>query len=477
MTNLLSTGPCEFAVYLIMRRPVFFVIALLLSLQSMAQPQPLAVSKSGRYFITADGKPFFWLGDTGWLLFVKCTREEAIKYLDTRKAQGFNMIQVMVLHDLKNTVNVYGDSAFINKDVSQPKMTDGNAIASEEEYDYWDHVSFIIDEAAKRNMYIGMVAVWGSNVKAKLITKQQAEGYAVFLAGRFKNKTNIVWINGGDLKGDVEMEIWNTIGESLHKEDPHHLQSFHPRGRYSSSVWFHDKDWLDFNMVQSGHKDYAQDTTASDQFHFGEDNWRFINQDYQRQPVKPTLDAEPSYENIPHGLHDSLQIRWTDADIRRYAYWSVFAGGAGFTYGENAVMQFRKAPEPKGAYGVTTTWEQGILSKGATQMQFLKKLMLSKDLLSGKPDQSLFYDQGVRYNYLVAFSGTNYAFVYTYNGRSITTKLGTLSGNRIMCSWYDPRTGQYQVIGTFANKGKQTFDPPGKKQNGNDWVLVMESVQ
>jgi len=460
-----------------MPRLILFIAALLLSLQGMAQPQPLAVSKSGRYFITADGKPFFWLGDTGWLLFVKCSREEAIKYLDIRKAQGFNMIQVMVLHDLKNAVNVYGDSAFINKDVSQPRITNGNAIASEEEYDYWDHVSFIIDEAAKRNMYTGMVAIWGSNVKAKLITKPQAESYARFLVNRFKDKPNIVWINGGDLKGDVEMEIWNTLGETFHKEDTKHLQSFHPRGRYSSSVWFHDKPWLDFNMVQSGHKDYAQDTTAGDQFHFGEDNWRFINQDYQRQPVKPVLDAEPSYENIPHGLHDSLQTRWTDADIRRYAYWSVFAGGAGFTYGENAVMQFRKAYEPKGAYGVTTTWEQGILSKGATQMQFLKKLMLSQDILSGKPDQSLLNDQGERYNYLAAFSGTGYAFVYTYNGRSIPVNIGKLTGNKILCSWYDPCNGKYQVIGTFANMRKQTFDPPGKKRNGNDWVLVMESVQ
>jgi hypothetical protein len=54
---------------------------------STAQMQPLAISASGRYFVTADGKPFFWLGDTGWLLFIKCTREESIEYLDTRKAQ------------------------------------------------------------------------------------------------------------------------------------------------------------------------------------------------------------------------------------------------------------------------------------------------------------------------------------------------------------------------------------------------------
>ena len=74
-------------------------------------PLPLKVSANKRFFSTADGKPFFWLGDTGWLLFVKCTREDVIQYLDTRKGQGFNVVQVMLLHELKMAKNVYGDSA------------------------------------------------------------------------------------------------------------------------------------------------------------------------------------------------------------------------------------------------------------------------------------------------------------------------------------------------------------------------------
>ncbi len=45
-----------------------------------------------------------------------------------------------------------------------------------------------------------------------------------------------------------------------------------------------------------------------------------------RQPLRPVLDGEPSYEDIPQGLHSDLEPRWNDLDIRRYAYWSVFAG-------------------------------------------------------------------------------------------------------------------------------------------------------
>ena len=64
--------------------------------QSATAPLPkLKVSANGRYLITEKGEPFFWLGDTGWLLFGKLTREEADKYLEDRRQKGFNVIQVM----------------------------------------------------------------------------------------------------------------------------------------------------------------------------------------------------------------------------------------------------------------------------------------------------------------------------------------------------------------------------------------------
>jgi hypothetical protein len=34
----------------------------------------LRVSENGRYLVGPEGKPFFWLGDTAWLLFQMTTR-------------------------------------------------------------------------------------------------------------------------------------------------------------------------------------------------------------------------------------------------------------------------------------------------------------------------------------------------------------------------------------------------------------------
>src|SRR5271167_1749371 len=36
----------------------------------------LKVSANGRYFVDQDGKPFFYLGDTAWLLFQRLNRAE-----------------------------------------------------------------------------------------------------------------------------------------------------------------------------------------------------------------------------------------------------------------------------------------------------------------------------------------------------------------------------------------------------------------
>jgi hypothetical protein len=215
--------------------------------------------------------------------------------------------------------------------------------------------------------------------------RKQGESYATFLANRYKSKRNIIWLNGGDVKGTEGMDVWKVIGPTLKKYDAQHLVTYHPRGRTSSSDWFHNATWLDFNMFQSGHKNYAQDTSSNETNHFGEDNWKFVDVDYKLKPVKPTMDGEPSYENIPQGLHDSLQPRWNAADLRRYAYWSVFAGGAGFTYGENATMQFHKAGDWTANYGVAAGWKETIKSEGATQMIHLKKLMLSKSYFDRVP--------------------------------------------------------------------------------------------
>ena len=167
-----------------------------------------------------NGDPFFWLGDTGWLLFSKLSREEAQKYLDNRAEKGFNVIQVMVLHELK-IVNFYGDSALIKLDVSQPKVTKGNSYENENEYDYWDHVDYIVNLAEEKGIYMALVPVWGSNVRSGKVSREQADKYSTWLAKRFSDKQNVIWLNGGDVMGSDSTATWNIMGNNIRRNAPY----------------------------------------------------------------------------------------------------------------------------------------------------------------------------------------------------------------------------------------------------------------
>jgi hypothetical protein len=432
----------------------------------------LKISENKRYFATQNDDPFFWLGDTGWLLFTKINREDAEKYFDNRVAKGFNVIQVMVLHST-NAVNAYGDSALLNHNVASPCTTEGNSFTDSVQYDFWDHVDYLIDLAAKKGLYMALVPIWGSNVKSGGVSVAQAKIYATWLASRYKDKPNVIWMNGGDIKGSDSLNVWNMIGNTIKEADPNHLITFHPRGRTQSSMWFHNVKWLDFNMFQSGHQRYDQDTSKND-LCYGEDNWKYVTSDYSKTPIKPTLDGEPSYEKIPQGLHDTLQPYWNENDVRRYAYWSVFAGGCGFTYGHNSVMQFHKPSDKGSAYGAKSYWTEAINDSGACQMQYLKQLMLSRPYFERIPDQSMIIDNGEKYNYVIATRGKDYAFAYTYTGHDFQLVMGKIEGEKVKTTWYNPRTGKLIKSDTISNKGTARFNPPGEPKEGEDWVLILD---
>lgn len=437
---------------------LFFVLLFPFFSYGQSKTLPLKVSKDGHYFQTSDGQPFFWLGDTGWLLFTNLNDAEVDQYLNDRQEKGFNVIQVMLLPKL-TAVNQKGDSALLKGNIAEPQKA------------YFDFVEAVVDKAATRGIYMALVPVWGSPVKEGKVSVAGADAYAHFLATRFHNKKNVIWLNGGDIKGSDSAKVWNAIGNALHREDSVHLMTFHPRGRAQSSDWFHHAAWLNFNMFQSGHQRYNQDTTVRK---YGEDNYRYVQADYKRTPVKPVLDGEPSYESIPQGLHDPKEPYWTDSDVRRYAYWSVFAGAAGFTYGHNSVIQFHKAKE-KGVYGVREVYTDALHAPGAGQMKYLKQLLTGRSYFDRVPDQTLLAkDTGTKHQRIIATRAKTYALYYTATGRSIPAQLGKLEAGYIKASWYDPRTGVSTRIGTFPNTGTKVFDPPGKEQEGNDWVLILD---
>ena len=102
----------------IMKKCTFFLLLLLIVQYGYAQ---FTVSENKRY-ILKDGKPFTWVGDTGWELFHRLTRDQADYYLKRRSEQGFTVIQAVVLAEMDglHTPNANGDLPLMNDDPTKP---------------------------------------------------------------------------------------------------------------------------------------------------------------------------------------------------------------------------------------------------------------------------------------------------------------------------------------------------------------------
>jgi len=426
----------------------------------------LVVSENHRYLQHENGTPFFWQGETGWLLPERLNRDEAEFYLNECSKNGYNVIQVQTINDVP-AYNIYGQS-------SMPEGFDFKNINKKGVYGYWDHMDYIIKMAEKKGIYIGMVCIWGGLVNAGQMDVKQAQAYGKFLGERYKNSPNIIWFIGGDIRGDIKTEVWETLANSIKAVDKNHLMTYHPRGRTCSSTWFNNASWLDFNMFQSGHRRYGQrkgdgDYTIAENTE--EDNWRYTEKSLAMSPIKPVIDGEPIYEDIPQGLHDFNEVKWNANDVRRYAYWSVFAGSFGHTYGHNSIMQFYQ-PGLIGAYGAKRAWYDCLEDPGYVQMKYLKKLILAFPFFDRVPDQSIIAGQnGERYDRAIATRGNDYLLVYNYTARPMQIDLSKISGAKKNCWWFNPKNGELQFIGEFDSK-VTNFTIDAGYNSGNDRVLI-----
>lgn len=420
----------------------------------------LQVSENGRFLATAEGQPFFYLGDTAWELFHRLSREDADFYLETRARQGFNVIQAVVLAEYGGLVetNPYGALPLEENDPTRPVEA------------YFEHVDYVVRKAESLGLVVGMLPTWGDKWNQKwgmgpeIFTPENAEVFGEYLGRRYRDAA-LIWILGGDR--EVESERHRAIIEAMARglrrgDGGAHLMTFHPQGQQNSARYFHHEPWLDFNMWQTGH---ARDR----------DNYNSIAADYALEPAKPTLDAEPGYEDHPSAF--KLENGYLDDyDVRRAAYWAVFAGACGHTYGCHDIWQFFSEQRPPVTFA-RTHWRDALEFPGANDMIHLRELMESRPYFSRIPDQSLVLNgqvAGAGHIAATRDAEGRYALIYFAAGTPATIELGKLNGPKVRAAWLDPRNGDSSAIGEIPAKATG-FTPPGSGY-GQDWVLVLDAV-
>jgi hypothetical protein len=443
----------------------FLMLFYILTIFDFVGAKSLKVSKNGRFRVYEDGAPFFYLGDTAWELFHCLNRDEVDKYLSDRAEKGFTVIQAVILSDIDGLVtpNAYGDLPLKDKNPLQPNEA------------YFKHVDYIVAKAEKLGLFIGMLPTWGkywSSAKPQQIifTPEKARAFGKFLGKRYIDKP-IIWILGGDqnIKNENERNIIQAMAYGLKDGDGgNHLITFHPRGPGLSSDYFHQAEWLDFNMYQSSHGAHDHD------------NGLFAEHDYALTPPKPTIDGEPRYETVPVGFYFegfNSQDRFDDYDCRQAAYWSLLAGACGHTYGDNNIWQMW-VPNKEAILAAAIPWHQALDHPGAFQMGLVRKLFESRPFQKLEPNQSIIKDGpmtgGGKIRAAVA-SDSSFAFIYSPRGEKFSIDKSFIRAIRTNEIWFDPRYGIAYKIHSPDTKGIQTFTPPTSGRE-NDWILIIEDA-
>jgi hypothetical protein len=454
---------------------VLLCLLALASVPAAARDLPrLKVSDNGRFLVTEKGKPFFWLGDTAWSIR-KLAPADVDLYLTTRAKQGFTGTQIAPASSAG-----YGGTDYAGNHPFDDTNTDTPNEA------FWKNIDSVVDKARDHGLYVMIFPLWGHDFNNTVGTDtEKTHRLGLWLGRRYRDRTTVLWSVCGEYDSindfrlpisEAQKSIINAMARGLREgSGATQLMTIHPGVARTSSLDFHHEAWLDLNMLQSGHQ---ADATA-----FGmEENYALIAHDYGLTPIKPVYDGEPMYEDTPDAvwIKQSLEGPRAGAEVMRHkAYWAVFAGAFGHTYGHNDMYCFYDPAHPEQVASLPGNrgyWKDALQAPGGVQMHHLRALIESRPFLTRIPDQSLIVGEageGLRHMQATRDESGSYAMVYVPTaGQTVTVDTSKLSGKRLKAWWYDPRTGKAnQIEGDFAVGGKLEFTTPAE---GPDWVLVLD---
>lgn len=407
--------------------------------------EPIKISDNGRYFIQANGEPFFWLGDTAWPLFAGYSKDDAEAYLTNRAKKGFTVIQgVLVWGEPKPNPNYAGQYPWLD-DPSKPNES------------FFKHVDHIIKFAYDLGLIIGVLPTWGYNVNnSRMLNTENAYIYGKWLGQRYKNQPNIVWINGGDREPIGFEDVYRSLAKGLQEgDDGKHLVTYHPCGWRSSSYYFHNDDWLGFNMIETW--------TAWDEV------YQAVLADYHLLPVKPVVLGEGAYENGPEYPRGPI----TPLVVRRQAWWAFMAGGF-ITYGQDQMWRMEQ--------GWTSTFD----TPGSYHMAQFKSIANLRQWWNMIPDQGLFLSgesSEKTLNTALRSVDRKCAMIYLSSQCHALINIDRIATPNVKATWVNPQNGEMKDAGTYQTGNTGAIFPQwvskwfSTPQFWEDAILILDGIE
>jgi hypothetical protein len=417
------------------------------------------VSTDGRYLTHANGKPFFYLADTGWNGPLFSTDEEWQHYLNVRVQQGFTAVQWVPTQWISAP---HGDRE------GRLPFTGHERIAVNP--DVFQRLDLKLNEMNEAGLLGVPVLLWAANwadfevmrVNPGLtLPEDQAVLLARYMVARW-GANQVLWILPGDADyRGANAERWRRIGRAIFEGRDHAPVTLHPNGMSWYADEFRDESWLSLWGYQG--------------CHFGDENalrWAVFGpqtSEWYRSPPRPIINLEPPYEN--HVDISDHAHRFSADEVRRAIYWSLLVSPtAGVTYGGHGVWGWDDGTSPPTAHpdsGIPLPWREALHMPAAEQLRHLNTLFQSMKWWTLEPDSSLIKVQPgdiapQRFIAAVRSQSGDIALVYIPEDRRVTLDQSNLKPD-LTSQWFNPRTGEF----SRATAEQDEFQTPGE----GDWVL------
>lgn len=430
---------------------------------SLFKHGPLRIADDKRHFAYADGKPFFWLGDTWWMgLSKRLVWPKDVKTLaKDRSKKGFNVIQIVA--------GLYPDMpAFDERGENEtgfPWEKDYASIRPE----YFDAADQRIMFLAEQGLVPCIIGAWGYHLP--WLGKEKMEKHWRYLIARW-GALLVVWVAAAETTmpyylsttkeadGKRQKEEWTEIIRYIRETDPfHRILTTHPIRTARTSIT--DAAILDFDMHQSGHGSPWPKQAAQ------------ALEGWNDTPVMPIISGESRYEAL--AIPDPLP-----AAAARQAFWahSINAGFAGHTYGANGVWQIngREHPfgkSPGGNNWGTIPWEEAMRLPGSTQLGAAKRFIESFSQWNHlEPKPGWVSSDSEKVAPLCAAVADQLRIIYLLSP-GIVALHSLAVGSSYTAKWFDPVSGKTHPsfeLKADSNGNTSLASPEGDQ----DWVLTLE---
>jgi hypothetical protein len=435
----------------------------------------LKISSNGRYMTYADGTPFFYLGDTHWILsHERFSTSNAVgvasqfKYtVDKRVMQGFTVFQSEPGWQARS---------------AQIRITD-EANADEEADANFSHGFTRADLAGFANLdrkfkYIADNGLVHAN--AEICWVGDPAGFPIFTEALMARLAKY-WV----ARYGAYPVIW-TIAQEIDKNFYGAYDGTAIKKWFAAAQSIADNDGYHHPVMP--HMENTDHTTASNswwsgkRFHSGwAVQWQgeLTDMDTARgfwnaSPAKPSVLYESAYDHF-----------WTDSrEALGAAYKSFQYGMYGYGYGANGIWNdIYSMPGAPGDFGTAYEmpahyfwWRDGADLHTGDQLTYFKRFYTNLEWWKlvprfndhtwssfADPSRSILSSDG---------QGTFVAFFFG-SGKSTGTLNRMEERSTYLAQWFNPRDGLYVNISTFTQKGSQWVIPD--RPSAEDWVLLVRN--